>query len=85
MSKTQRKQNCVGKDRGATGLVRVNKSMLDTLNTEVEANPSADLSAGLIRFAKEYPIKRARLLRKPDSKGRQCSSDSDKITRTDAG
>lgn len=77
MSETQRKENRVGKDSGDTGVVRVNQSMLDTFNTEVEANPSADLSAELIRFAKEYPVKRARLLRKPDPKGRQCSPASD--------
>lgn len=70
MSKSHRKENRVGKDSGDTGLVRVNKSMLVVFNAEVEANPSVDLSAELIRFAKEYPAKRARQLRKPDPKGR---------------
>ena len=77
MSKSQRKETRVGKDSGDTGVIRVNQSMLDIFNTEVEANPSADLSAELIRFAKEYPAKRARLLRKPDPKGRRCSPASD--------
>jgi hypothetical protein len=77
MSKTHRSKNRVGKNSGATGVIRVNQSMLDIFNTVVEANPSADLSAELIRFAKEYPVKRARLLRKPDAKGRQCSLASD--------
>lgn len=73
MSQTQRKENRVGKDSGDKGVIRLNQSMLETFNTVVEANPSADLSAELIRFAKEYRAKRARLLRKPGSKARQCS------------
>ena len=73
MFKTQCKEDRVDKDSGDTKVVRVNQSMLDVFNAEVEANPSVDLSAELIHFANENPVKRARLLRKPDSTGDQCS------------